>query len=172
MLMKFFSFVGILLLLPTSNGIHVDTDVGSTSMDSTHYDRRLLQQKQAQCFRSNEHNDVYHRETFWTTARSLSLAINNSNTSQWIPFRRQLILNIGDERLVTRTSSNNVNGTRTNSLGIDQASVDIIVDKQVSIRIMTYNQIRCTTNEFIRMFLDYWQFHCLCSSHSMFRLSL
>ncbi len=49
-----------------------------------------------------------------------------------IPFRRQLIINNGEDLLVTRASADTVNVNNTISLGIDQATVDIIVDNQVS----------------------------------------
>lgn len=120
-----------LLLFSFTSANRFGYDVGSTSMDSTHYDRRLFHD---QCSTSNDSP----RSSFWATARSLSSSssssANASNTTQWIPFRRQLIVNNGDERLVTRipitTANNTINQTRI--LGIDQATVDILVDNQVS----------------------------------------
>ena len=56
---------------------------------------------------------------------------NNSNGNNLIPFRRQFIINNGEDRLVTRASSDTINVNNTDPLDIDQASLDVIVDKQV-----------------------------------------
>jgi len=103
-------------------------EVGSTSMDSTHYDRRILSH---QCPLNSEIKDL-SRTRFWLAIRSSSLVNNSTNQNNLIPFRRQLIITNGeDNRLVTRASSNIIN---TTLLSIDQATVDIIVDKQVKIK--------------------------------------
>jgi len=108
--------------------IRVGHEVGSTSMDSTHYDR---QNHPDQCL-SNE----LSRPRFWLAVRS-SLTSSNSTTTNdhnntLLPFRRQLVTNNGDERLVTRAiTTNSTDSNSTVSLTIDQALVDIVVDKQV-----------------------------------------
>jgi len=119
-----------LFLFQTSISIHIGHEVGSTSMDSTHYDRQIFH---SHCPSNNEIKEL-NRATFWTTARSSSFAINNSNQSTLIPFRRQLIINNGEDRLVTRAASNTTNVNNTITLGIDQAHVDIIVDNQVRMK--------------------------------------
>ncbi|CAF1177372.1 unnamed protein product [Rotaria sp. Silwood1] len=140
---KKFYFISIiqLFLFQLSISIHIGHEVGSTSMDSTHYDRRILYQ---QCPLNNEIKDIY-RTSFSATIRSpsSSLTTNISNQSSLIPFRRQLIINNGEDRLVTRTLSNtiNVNNTNTIPLGIDQAAVDIIVDNQISGNLTVYVQV-------------------------------
>ncbi|CAF3222863.1 unnamed protein product, partial [Rotaria sp. Silwood2] len=129
---KKFYFISIiqLFLFQISISIHIGHEVGSTSMDSTHYDRQLLHQ---QCPLNSETKDIY-RTSFWAAIRSSSLTTNTSNQSSLIPFRRQLIINNGEDRLITRASSNtgnvNNNNNTTTQLGIDQAAVDIIVDNQ------------------------------------------
>jgi len=104
-------------------------EVGRTSMDSTHYDRRILQQ---QCSINNQIKEQ-HQATYWITVRSSSSSTNNTNATNSIPFRRQLIINNGEDRLVTRASSGTINVDSTDPLGIDQALLNIIVDKQVRI---------------------------------------
>jgi hypothetical protein len=122
----FISIIQI-ILIQISISIHFGHEVGSTSMDSTHYDRRILHQ---QCSLNSETKDS-HRTSFWAAIRSSSVTTNSSNQSHLIPFRRQLIVNNGENRLVTRASSDVVNVNNTIPLGIDQATVDIIVDNQV-----------------------------------------
>jgi hypothetical protein len=117
-------------LFQISSTLHFGHEVGSTSMDSTHYDRRILQQQQHQCSINGENKEL-HRSSFWAAVRSSSLSANHTNGSHLIPFRRQLIINNGDERLVTRASSNTINVNNTLPLGIDQATVDVVVDNQV-----------------------------------------
>ncbi|CAF1504777.1 unnamed protein product [Adineta steineri] len=128
-----FYFISIiqLLLFQTSISIHFGHEVGSSSMDSTHYDRRI-------CSLNNEKKEL-NRASFWATIRSSPFTMNNTNQSNLIPFRRQLIINNGEDRLVTRSSPSvsTLNTTNINNsipLGIDQASVDIIVNNQVRIR--------------------------------------
>lgn len=117
-----------LFLLQTISSIRLGHEVGSSSMDSTHYDRRILYQ---QCPSSSEPKDL-HRATFWVAVRSASITSNSSNQTNVIPIRRQLIINNGEDRLVTRTTSNKTNvNNATNQWGIDQATMDIIVDNQV-----------------------------------------
>ena len=116
-----------LILFQISLSSRFGHEVGSTSMDSTHYDRRILHQ---QCPLNSAIKDL-HRTSFWAAIRSSSLTANSSNQNLLIPFRRQLIINNGEDRLVTRASANTVNVNNTTSLGIDQATVDIIVDNQV-----------------------------------------
>jgi hypothetical protein len=99
-------------------------------MDSTHYDRRIFSQ---QCPINSETKEL-PRPRFWLAVRSLSLTTNSSNQNNLIPFRRQLILNNVEDRLITRASSTTINLNNTTSLGIDQAKVDILVDKQVRIK--------------------------------------
>ncbi len=102
--------------------------VGSTSMDSTHYDRRNFND---QCLSNSETKEL-QRERFWLAIRSSSSSMNNNTQKNLIPFRRQLITNNGGEdRLIIRTSPNTITLNNTIELGIDQALIDIIVDKQV-----------------------------------------
>jgi uncharacterized protein YdeI (BOF family) len=99
-------------------------------MDSTHYDRRILQQ---QCSINNQIKEQ-HQATYWITVRSLSSSsTNNTSANNSISFRKQLIINTGEDRLVTRASSGTINVDTTDPSGIDQASLNIIVDKQVRI---------------------------------------
>lgn len=101
-------------------------------MDSTHYDRRIFHD---QCLVNHEKKEL-PRERFWLITRSSSsTAMNNNSVTQQsiVPLRRQLVTNNGEDRLVTRTSPNSMTENQTISLGIDQAMIDIIVDKQVRI---------------------------------------
>jgi len=128
MYIKFYLiFIIQLISFHLSISIRFGHEVGSTSMDSTHYDRRTLNQ---QCPLNSETKELSRRR-FWFAVRSSSLTNNSNNQNNLIPFRRQLIINNGEERLVTRASSNKINLNNTISLSIDQAIVDIIVDKQV-----------------------------------------
>ncbi len=104
-------------------------EVGSSSMDSTHYDRRNFHDH---CSLNSESKE-FPRERFWLAVRSSSSAssMNNNTQKNLIPFRRQLIMNNGEDRLVTRASPNTIALNNTISLGIDQAITYIIVDKQV-----------------------------------------
>jgi hypothetical protein len=97
-------------------------------MDSTHYDRRNFND---QCLSNSETKEL-QRERFWLAIRSSSSSMNNNTQKNLIPFRRQLITNNGGEdRLIIRTSPNTITLNNTIELGIDQALIDIIVDKQV-----------------------------------------
>jgi hypothetical protein len=98
-------------------------------MDSTHYDRRNFHDH---CSLNSESKE-FPRERFWLAVRSSSSAssMNNNTQKNLIPFRRQLIMNNGEDRLVTRASPNTIALNNTISLGIDQAITYIIVDKQV-----------------------------------------
>lgn len=119
----------LLLLAQLHAAVQLGHEVGSSSMDSTHYDRRIGHQH---CSANNNEGKELNRASFWATVRSLSLPANNTNQSQLIPFRRQLISSNGEDRLVTRApSSNATNANQTHALGIDQATVDITVDSQV-----------------------------------------
>ncbi|UJR21859.1 hypothetical protein I4U23_024932 [Adineta vaga] len=125
-----------LFLFQLSISVQFGHEVGSTSMDSTHYDRRIVQQY---CSLNNNDGKELNRASFWATVRSSSLTTNSSNQTQLVPFRRQLIINNGEDRLVTRsTSSNTTNSNQTIPLGIDQATVDIIVDNQISGNLTVY----------------------------------
>ncbi|CAF5195079.1 unnamed protein product, partial [Rotaria magnacalcarata] len=129
-----------LFLFPTSSSsVRFGHEVGSSSMDSTHYDRRVAHQ---QCS-SNSETKQFHRASFWAAIRSSSaLTTNSSNQTTLIPFRRHLIINNGEDRLVTRASSNKTNVSNTTiSLGIDQATVDFIVDNQISGNLTVYVQV-------------------------------
>lgn len=98
-------------------------------MDSTHYDRRLFHQN---CPMGNPLKEL-QRTSFWAAApRSLVSNSNiTSNSTPLMPFSRQLSLNNGDERLIKRSPPATNNSTRLSSLGIDQATVDIVVENQV-----------------------------------------
>jgi hypothetical protein len=125
-------FIIQLILFHISISVRFGHEVGSTSMDSTHYDRRISYH---QCPLNSETKEL-SRARFWLAIRSSSQTNNSSNQHNLIPFRRQLIINNGEDRLVTRASSNTNNINNTTSLSIDQATVDIIVDKQVRIKIL------------------------------------
>jgi hypothetical protein len=144
-----------LILFQISISSRFGHEVGSTSMDSTHYDRRILHQ---QCPLNSVTKDS-HRTSFWAAIRSSSLTANSSNQNLLIPFRRQLIINNGEDRLVTRASANTVNVNNTISLDIDQATVDIIVDNQVR----TKNRNIYFSNH--KSNLDIRQFNSICSSY-------
>jgi hypothetical protein len=127
----YFILIIQLICFHLSITIHFGHEVGSTSMDSTHYDRRILSY---QCPLNSEIKDL-SRARFWLAIRSSSLINNSTYQNNLIPFRRQLIINNGEDRLVTRASSSNIiNLNNTILLSIDQATVDIIVDKQVKIK--------------------------------------
>ena len=97
-------------------------------MDSTHYDRRIFQN---QCLVHRERKEL-PRERFWLIIRSIAAAsATNTTEKNIVPLRRQLVTSSGEDRLVTRTSPNAMTDNRTITLGIDQAMIDIIVDKQV-----------------------------------------
>ncbi len=115
------------ILLPAVLSARFGHEVGSTSMDSTHYDRRSFYH---QCPLNSETKES-SRARVWLAIRSSPLTINNSNQSNSIPFRRQLVQNNGEDRLVTRAPANTTSLNSTTPLGIDQATVDIVVDKQV-----------------------------------------
>lgn len=157
---KRFNSILILLLsflfqlsISTRNGY----EVGSSSMDSTHYDRRISYKK---CPVNSEAKDLY-RTTYWAIVRSSTTSNHSSNqTSSFIPFRRQLIVNNGEDRLITRASTNSANVNNTTTLGIDQAAVDIIVDNQVRIK-----RIGRFDNNYVCFYLDFRQFNSICSSY-------
>ena len=136
-----------LFLLHSSISVQLGHEVGSTSMDSTHYDRRIIHQ---QCSLNNNDVKDLNRASFWATIRSPSPStVNSTNQTQLVPFRRQLIINNGEDRLVTRSpSSNTTNTNQTTLLGIDQATVDIIVDNQVELSLLS--QIMHGTSVFFR----------------------
>ena len=156
----------LLLLLRASTGVRLGHEVGSTSMDSTHYDRRLLPD---QCsLASGAASRESSRSTFWAAARSLASPLNSTNESSLIPLRRQLIVNTDDERLVTKTPFSSVNTTRTKALTIDQATVDIVVDNQVSSTTLS----EASTHSSLSSPVDLRQSHDLRASDRMSRLSL
>jgi hypothetical protein len=100
-------------------------EIGGTSMDSTHYDRRIFQQ---QCPINNQFNQVI----YWSNAQSSSLLLtNNSQGNSLIPIRRQFKINRGENQLIIRASSDTIHVNNTDPLDIDEASVNVIVDKQV-----------------------------------------
>jgi hypothetical protein len=101
--------------------------VGGTSMDSTHYDRRIFQQ---QCPINNQLKEQSH-VMYSSNAKSSLPSTNNSHKNNFIPIRRQYTINNGDDRLIIRASSGTINVNNTDPLDIDQAVVDVIVNKQV-----------------------------------------
>jgi hypothetical protein len=124
MFTKFFLISIIqLYLFQTSFSVRFGHEVGSTSMDSTHYDRRIFQQ---QCPLKER-----YQATYWTNIKSSSA--NNSNGSHVLLFKKQFIINNEEDRLVTRASSETVNVDNTDPLNIDQAVVHIVVNKQVRV---------------------------------------
>ncbi|UJR27883.1 hypothetical protein I4U23_009148 [Adineta vaga] len=129
-------------LLQLSVSIYADYEIGGTSMDSTHYDRRLLQQH---CLKHNQVNEPY-QSNYWITVRSLpALSMNNNSsndiTNNSIGFRRQLIFNNEYDRLVTRVSSGAIDLNNERPLGIDQASINITVDQQITDNLTIYVQV-------------------------------
>ncbi|CAF0896915.1 unnamed protein product [Adineta steineri] len=106
--------------------------IGGTSMDSTHYNRQLLQY---QCPINNQIKEQ-HQTTYWINVRSFSL-INDTNTNN----SRHLIFNNGEDRLITRASSGAIDVDNTDPLDIDQASMNIIVDKQINGNLTVYIQV-------------------------------
>jgi hypothetical protein len=129
----FIKFLLILIIqfifFQTSFCVHFGHEVGGTSMDSTHYDRRIFQQ---QCPVNNQLKEQ-RQVTSWSNIKSSSLSTNNSNGNNLTPYRRLFTINNGEDRLITRISSDTISVNNTDPLDIDQASVDIIVDKQVRI---------------------------------------
>jgi hypothetical protein len=113
----------------TSFCVRVGHEVGGTSMDSTHYDRRVSQQ---QCL-TNKQIKEQPQSIHWYNFKSSLSSTNNSNGSYLIPLQRQLVITNGEDRLVTRTSSNTINVNNRAPLGVDEATVDVIIDKQVRI---------------------------------------
>jgi hypothetical protein len=117
-------------------------------MDSTHYDRRIFQQ---QCPINNQLKQQ-RQIIYWSNAKSSST--NNSNGNNLISFRRQFTINNGDDRLITKVSSETINVNNTDPLDIDQASMDIIVDKQV--RFILYLKTNFIIISVYFYNLDYW----------------
>ena len=102
-------------------------EVGGTSMDSTHYDRRIFQE---QCPVNNQINDQ-RQVIYWSNTQSTLPSTNNSQGNSLIPIRKQFIINRGDSQLITRASSDTIHVNNTESLDIDEASVHIVVEQQV-----------------------------------------
>lgn len=135
MFTKFFIIIFIIQFsfFQTIFSVLIGHEVGGTSMDSTHYDRRIFQQ---QCPVNNPLKDQ-HQYIYWSNAKSSSLSTtNNTNGNNLISYRKQFYINNADDRLVTRISSDTININNTDPLDIDQASVDVIVDKQVRILLL------------------------------------
>lgn len=131
MFTKFFLiFIIQLNFFQTSFSIHYGHEVGGTSMDSTHYDRRIFQQQQ--CPINNQLKEQ-HQVIYWSNAKSSSLSstTNNSNENSLISIRRQITINRGDDQLITRASSDTIHVNNTDPLDIDEASINIIVNQQV-----------------------------------------
>ncbi len=132
----------------TSFCLRYGHEIGGTSMDSTHYDRRIFQQ---QCPINNQLKQQ-RQIIYWSNAKSSST--NNSNGNNLISFRRQFTINNGDDRLITKVSSETINVNNTDPLDIDQASMDIIVDKQV--RFILYLKTNFIIISVYFYNLDYW----------------
>ncbi|CAF1481200.1 unnamed protein product [Adineta ricciae] len=92
--------------------------IGGTSMESTHYDRRLFQQKQ--CYAPHQPKELDQSNYYITT---------------------QLIFRNQHDRLVTRVSSGAIDLNNTRPLGIDQASINITVDQQIVNDLTLYIQV-------------------------------
>jgi hypothetical protein len=102
-------------------------EVGGTSMDSTHYDRRIFQE---QCPVNNQIKDQ-RQVIYWSNTQSTLSSTNNSQGNSLVPIRKQFIINRGDSQLITRASSDTIHVNNTESLDIDEASVHIVVEQQV-----------------------------------------
>lgn len=128
MLTKFLLLTLIqLYIFQITFAVYYGHEVGHTSMDSTHYDRRILLQ---QC----PIIKVSHPATYLFNFKSPSLfSINNTNASDIVLSRKQIIMNYEEDTLVTRSTSDTININNTVPLTMDQAALDIIIDKQVFI---------------------------------------
>ena len=107
-------------------------------MESTHYDRRIVQQQCSINDRMKEQYQVTYRTNFKSLSSSSATTTNtttNNNRSSLILFQKRLVSILGEDRLVTRVSSNTIDINNTVPLIMDQSSLDIIVDKQVRINI-------------------------------------
>ena len=143
-----------LSFLHGSIGVRVGHEVGRTSMDSTHYDRRLVQQPCP----SDRFQPQVQTALFWTTSGS------TKNTSL-ISLSNPLIDIREDDSLVTRASGA-IDVNIDNPLGIDEALVNIDVDKQVR----SNTSIRSRLHPF--HVLDHRCSIRLHTHHRMHRLSL
>ena len=113
---------------------HFGHEVGGTSMESTHYDRRIFQQQCSINDQMKEQYQVIYRTNFKSSSSSTTTNTTiNNNRSSLILFQKRLISNLGEDRLVTRVSSDTIDINNTVPLNMDQSSVDIIVDKQVRV---------------------------------------
>ncbi|CAF3370347.1 unnamed protein product [Rotaria sp. Silwood1] len=142
MFTKFFLISIIqLYIIQISLCVYVGHEVGRTSMDSTHYDRQFVQQ---QCPINNQIKES-HQVTYLVNSKSLSSSStnnnNNNNESKMISFHRQFIVNYEEDKLVTRASSSPIDVNNTVPLVIDQASIGVIVDKQIIGNLSVYIQV-------------------------------
>lgn len=125
----FLIFLVNFCLIQTSFSIHYGHEVGGTSMDSTHYDRRLFQQ---QCPINNKNNNQ-HQVIYWSNIKSTTTTTSNTtNENTLIPIRKKFFINRGDDQYLFKPSSGTINVNNTDPLDIDEAFVTITVDKQVS----------------------------------------
>ncbi len=128
MFTKFFLiFIIQFYFFQTSFCVYYGHEVGGTSMDSTHYDRRVFKQ---QCPINNQLKEQ-RQIIYWSNAKSSSSSTNNNSGNNLITFRRQFTISNGENRLITRASSDTINVNNTDPLDIDQASLDVFVNKQV-----------------------------------------
>ncbi|CAF4868920.1 unnamed protein product, partial [Rotaria socialis] len=79
-------------------------EVGHTSMESTHYDRRILQQ---QCPINNQLKES-HQTTYLANFKSFPLTSTINNGSGLISSRKQFIVSYEEDTLVTRASSDTI----------------------------------------------------------------
>ena len=100
-----------------SVAVRLDHELGRTSMDSTHYDRRLVQQP---------------------------CPTKNVNLNSLIPLSNALIGIREDNTLVNRASGA-IDVNNDHPLGIDEALVNIEVDTQVKLNTNLFALLLCVT---------------------------
>ncbi|CAF3282215.1 unnamed protein product [Rotaria socialis] len=131
-----------LYIFRTSFCLYYGHEVGHTSMESTHYDRRILQQ---QCPINNQLKES-HQTTYLANFKSFPLTSPINNGSGLISSRKQFIVSYEEDTLVTRASSDTIDINNRSPLSMDQAALDIIVDKQIIGNLSVYVQVLECTN--------------------------
>lgn len=110
----------ILLLLHLAQ-LASSSYVGGSSMESTHFDREL---RDRQC-------GVRAQQGHWITVRSQTPTVSNSSMNDSTVVRKLRIYNDADDRLMTRVSSETFKINSADPLRIDQAALNVTVDRQV-----------------------------------------
>ncbi|CAF0889821.1 unnamed protein product [Rotaria sordida] len=131
-----------LYIIQTIFCVYFGHEVGRTSMDSTHYDRRIVQQ---QCPINNQMKES-HQTKYFVNFKSLpssssSSTTTNNNNSNLILIHGQFISNYEEDQLITRASSSPIDVNNTVPLSLDQATIDVIVDKQIIGNLSVYVQV-------------------------------